>query len=80
MLARGKGDDFYRLEAEEVLTWDGLDVRLDEQSPSWKLAIRAIQSAIARAEAAIAPATPDPVIASDDSGAVAAASFQKGEV
>lgn len=40
MLARGKGDDFYRQEAEEVLTWDGLGVRLDEQSPSWKLAMR----------------------------------------
>src|SRR5690606_33558791 len=54
MLARGKGDEFYRQEAEEVLTWDGLGVRLHEQSSSWKLAIRAIQSAIVRAEAAIA--------------------------
>lgn len=54
MLARGKGDDFYRQEAEEVLTWDGLGVRLDEQSRSWKLAIRAVQSAIVRADASIA--------------------------
>lgn len=53
MLARGKGDDFYRQEVEEVLTWDGLDIRLHEQSPSWKLAIRAIQSSIVRAQEAI---------------------------
>lgn len=53
MLARGKGDDFYRSEAEEVLTWDGLGIQLDAQSPSWKLAVRAIQSAIVRAGEAV---------------------------
>lgn len=48
MLARGKSDAFYRGEAEEVLTWDGLEVSLDEASPSWKAVYRSIQSAIVR--------------------------------
>jgi hypothetical protein len=54
VLARGKGDVFYRGEAQEVLSWDGLNGRLDEHSPSWKLAMRAIQSAIVRVQEAIA--------------------------
>ncbi len=54
MLARGKSDDFYRQEMEEVLTWNGLGMRLDDRSPSWKPAMRAIQSAIVRAQTAIA--------------------------
>ncbi|RUT28089.1 hypothetical protein EMQ25_17830 [Arsenicitalea aurantiaca] len=66
MLARGKGDEFYRHEAEEVLTWDGLGVRLDEQSASWKLAIRAIQSAIVRADAAIAARNAGDVVATPE--------------
>lgn len=52
-LARGKSDEFYRGEAEEVLTWDGLGIRLAPDSPSWKLACRAIQRAIVRAQEAI---------------------------
>ena len=66
MLARGKGDESYRQEAEEVLTWDGLGVRLDERSPSWKLAIRAIQSAIVRADAAIAARNAGDVVATPE--------------
>jgi integrase len=54
LLARGKGDVFFRSEAEEVLTWEGLEVRLADQSPSWKLAQRAMQSATVRAQASIA--------------------------
>lgn len=53
MLARGKSDAFYRAEAEEVLTWDGLEVSLDGNSPSWKAVYRSIQSAIVRAQSAI---------------------------
>lgn len=66
MLARGKGDDFYRQEAEEVLTWNGLGVRLTEQSPSWRLAVRAIQSAIVRADAAIAARNVGDVVATPE--------------
>jgi hypothetical protein len=54
MMARGKSDVFYRSEAEEVLGWEGLEVRLDPTSPSWKLVVRAIQAAIVRAQTATA--------------------------
>ncbi|MCW2308868.1 DUF6538 domain-containing protein [Rhodobium gokarnense] len=52
-LARGKSDAFYRDEADEVLSWDGLGIRLAPSSPSWKLATRAIQRAIVRAQQVI---------------------------
>ncbi len=45
-LARGKSDLFWRSEVEEVLTWDGLGVRLDPGSSSWKQAERALQSRV----------------------------------
>ena len=51
--ARGKGDLFFRAEAEEVLSWDGLGVRLAPTSPSWKLAEKAVQAATVRAGQAI---------------------------
>lgn len=54
MMARGKSDVFYRSEAEEVLGWDGIAIKLAPTSPSWKLAIRAIQAATVRAQEAIA--------------------------
>lgn len=44
-LARGKRDEFFRSEAEEVLTWDGIDLKLAEGSPSWPRLIRALQEA-----------------------------------
>lgn len=53
-LARGKSDVFWRSEVEEVLTWDGLGIRLDPASASWKLAERALQSAAVRAHDDIA--------------------------
>lgn len=42
-MARGKSDPFYRSEAEEVLSWEGIDLRLDPSSPSWPRLIRALQ-------------------------------------
>lgn len=44
-LARGKKDQFFRSEAEEVLTWEGVELRLSEGSPSWPRLIRALQEA-----------------------------------
>lgn len=52
--ARGKSDLFWRSEVREVLTWDGLGVRLDPGSSSWKQAERALQSATIRAHDDIA--------------------------
>lgn len=66
MLARGKSDEFYRSEAEEVLTWDGLGVTLAADSPSWKLAVRAIQAAIVRAQDAIARRNKGDVVATPE--------------
>ncbi len=34
--ARGKADPFFVAEAEEVLGWEGIDLKLSPQSPSWK--------------------------------------------
>jgi integrase len=69
LLARGKGDVFFRSEAEEVLTWDGLDVKLADQSPSWKLAQRAVQSATVRAQASIAARNKGDVVATPEAAA-----------
>lgn len=44
-LARGKQDPFFRVEAEEVLSWDGIELRLAESSPSWPRLARALQEA-----------------------------------
>lgn len=43
--ARGVKDTFHRSEAEEILSWDGIDLRLDPASPSWPRIIRALQEA-----------------------------------
>lgn len=51
-LARGRPSVFARSEAEEVLTWGNVDVRLDPSSPSWPKLIRAILSASVRAATA----------------------------
>lgn len=45
LLARGKQDHFFRDEAEEVLTWDGIDINLAETSPSWPRLVRVLQEA-----------------------------------
>jgi integrase len=52
-LARGKRDEFLRSEAEDVLTWDGIELSLDEASRSWPRLIRAMQEAAVEAVAAI---------------------------
>ncbi|WP_143128632.1 site-specific integrase [Rhodobacter sp. JA431] len=52
-LARGKQDPFFRAEAEDVLTWDGIGIRLAANSPSWPRLIRALQEAHREATDAI---------------------------
>ncbi|MCV2866964.1 DUF6538 domain-containing protein [Albidovulum sediminicola] len=52
-LARGKQDEFFRSEAEEVLSWDGFELRLADASPSWPRLIRALQEASVEARDAI---------------------------
>lgn len=47
--ARGEVDAFYLTEVDEVLSWDGFEVRLDPASPSRKLVARALQAASIRA-------------------------------
>ncbi|QTN36796.1 site-specific integrase [Cognatishimia activa] len=51
--ARGRLDEFIRGEAEEVLTWEGVSLRLDKDSPSWRVLGRALQEAIIEAHSAI---------------------------
>jgi integrase len=47
--ARGKVDLFFASEAEEVLTWDNIDIRLDPASPSWRKLARELQAASIKA-------------------------------
>lgn len=47
--ARGQVTDFMREEAAEVLSWDGIDLRLADHSPSWPRLIRAIYAATIKA-------------------------------
>jgi integrase len=47
--ARGKADGFYKDEAEEVLTWDNVNLRLSPQSQSWPKLARELQAASIRA-------------------------------
>lgn len=51
-LARGKRDEFFRSEAEEILTWEGIDLKLAEGSQSWPRLIRALQEASVEAHKA----------------------------
>ncbi len=48
-IARGRPPVYARSEAEEVLTWENVDLKLDPASPSWPKLIRAILSASVRA-------------------------------
>lgn len=48
-LARGKRDEFFKSEAEEVLTWDGIELVLEDTSQSWPRLIRALQEATVEA-------------------------------
>ena len=47
--ARGRTDEFFKGEAEELLSWEGIEIRLDPWSPSWKPLIRAMQEATIKA-------------------------------
>nr|CAD6597675.1 integrase [Rhizobium sp. TCK] len=51
--AKGSVSSFIRGEAEEVLSWDGIEVRLDERSPSWPRVFRALHAATIKANKAI---------------------------
>lgn len=51
--ARGKGDAFWDAEADEVLSWDGLGLRLSPSSPSRRRLIRALQEAAIAASGGI---------------------------
>ena len=52
-LARGKVDPHYMDEAEDVLSWSNVNIRLDPQSPSMKAVARELQKASLRAGKAI---------------------------
>jgi len=51
--ARGKIDGFYMDEADEVLSWDEIDLRLDPVSPSLKKLTRELQAASIKVSEAI---------------------------
>nr|WP_281979054.1 hypothetical protein [Pseudorhizobium flavum] len=51
--AKGSVSSFILGEAEEVLSWDGIEVRLDPQSPSWPRVFRALHAAVIKASKAI---------------------------
>lgn len=48
--ARGQISPFMREEAEEVLSWDGIDLRLADNSLSWPKLVRAIYAARIKAD------------------------------
>lgn len=86
-LARGKSEEFFRAEAKEVLSWDGVGIKLAASSVSWRLAERAVQSATVRAGQAIrarnrGDVVPTPEVATAPPAALAAellASTVRGE-
>ena len=51
--ARGELDAFYSGEAEEVLSWDNIDLRLSPNSPSWPKLVRTLHEASLKAAEAI---------------------------
>ncbi|NOX41603.1 MAG: site-specific integrase [Alphaproteobacteria bacterium] len=53
-LARGKQDAFFRGEAEDVLSWNGVGIRLSPQSPDWRMVVRALQEASVEASGIVA--------------------------
>ena len=50
--ARGTADAFFRDEAEEVLGWQNIDLKLAADSPSWRKVVRALQAATIKASRA----------------------------
>ena len=51
--ARGRVDAFIASEAEDVLNWDSINIRLEPSSPSWPRLARALQAATIKAYEAI---------------------------
>ncbi|WP_166636173.1 DUF6538 domain-containing protein [Aliiroseovarius marinus] len=51
--ARGEADEFFYGEAEDVLAWDGIDINLTPDSPSWVRLVRTLHEASLRAAEAI---------------------------
>lgn len=51
--ARGRVDAFIASEAEDVLNWDNINIRLEPSSPSWPRLARALQAATLKAYEAI---------------------------
>jgi len=47
--ARGRQDAFFKDEAEDILSWEGVELALSSDSPSWRPLVRAIQAAYIRA-------------------------------
>ncbi len=47
--ARGMVDEFWAGEAEDLLTWDGVDLHLNPKSSSWRKLVREMQAAAIRA-------------------------------
>jgi hypothetical protein len=74
-LARGKQDNFYEGEAEDVLTWQGIEIRLDQSSSDWKKVVRVLQEAAVEASEAkrrrnsgdVVPTPPSPAYRTDSS-------------
>ena len=68
-LARGKQDEFFRAEAEEVLSWQGIEARLSASSPDWRKVVKALQEASVEAadakrgrnEGDVVPTPPQPL-------------------
>lgn len=52
--ARGHADDFHVSEAQDVLSWESVNLKLDPRSPSWRPLVRKLQEASLRAHEAIA--------------------------
>ncbi|MGR3760647.1 DUF6538 domain-containing protein [Roseobacteraceae bacterium NS-SX3] len=51
--ARGEQDTFMIDEAEDVLSWEGIELRLDPDSPSWPKLVRTLHEATLKAREAI---------------------------
>ena len=80
--ARGEVDAFYPTEVDEVLSWEGFEIRLDPASPSRKRVARALQAAAIRAakakernkgEPVETPAYPPPLQKPTPAGSLSAA-------
>ncbi|RQW70101.1 site-specific integrase [Halomonas sp. YLB-10] len=49
LYARGRMDTFFMDEAEDILSWNGVELALSPDSPSWRPLARALQAAYIRA-------------------------------